>query len=65
MWADLAMGRATEVDHLNGEIVRLAESCGAVAPLNKRVVELVHEVERVGRGSPKLAADALWQALQA
>jgi 2-dehydropantoate 2-reductase len=63
MWDDLAKGRLTEVDQLNGEIVRLAASCGGDAPLNRRVVDLVHEVERNGRGSPKLTADALWLAL--
>ncbi len=63
MWEDLSKGRLTEVDYLNGEIVRLAESCGAEAPLNRRVVEIVHEVEKEGRGSPKLSADALWRRL--
>jgi 2-dehydropantoate 2-reductase len=63
MWDDVTRGRATEVDYLNGEIVRTAEACGAAAPLNRRVVELVHEVERRGAGSPKMSADALWAAL--
>jgi 2-dehydropantoate 2-reductase len=63
MWQDLANGRATEVDFLNGEIVALAEEVGAQAPLNRRIVELVHEVERAGRGSPALSPDALGRAL--
>jgi len=58
MWEDLARGRPTEVDFLNGEIVRLGD-----APLNRRIVELVHAAE--GHGSPALAADALWSALHA
>ncbi|MDB4933737.1 MAG: 2-dehydropantoate 2-reductase [Labilithrix sp.] len=65
MWEDLSRGRPTEVDHLNGEIVRLAESCGAKAPLNARMVALVHEAEKAAAGSPKLSADALWSALTA
>jgi 2-dehydropantoate 2-reductase len=65
MWEDLERRRPTEVDFLNGEIVRLADNCGAQAPLNRRVVELVHEVEKRGEGSPKLAAEALWRALSA
>jgi 2-dehydropantoate 2-reductase len=65
MWEDLSRGRLTEVDELNGEIVRIAERCGAEAPLNRRIVELVHEVERAGMGSPKLGPDALWAALHA
>ncbi len=63
MWEDLSKRRLTEVDYLNGEIVRLAESCGAAAPLNRRIVDIVHEVEKEGRGSPKLSADALWRRL--
>lgn len=63
MWEDLVRGRATEVDYLNGEIVRLAASAGADAPLNARIVELVHDAERAGRGSPKTSAEALWSAL--
>jgi len=45
MWEDLQRGRRTEVDFLNGEVVRLAESVGTTAPLNRRIVELVHEAE--------------------
>jgi 2-dehydropantoate 2-reductase len=63
MWEDLTRGRPTEVDYLNGEIVRLAASCGAKAPLNARMVEIVHDAERRAAGSPKLDADALWSAL--
>lgn len=65
MWEDLTRGRPTEVDYLNGEIVRLAEKVGAEAPFNRRVVQLVHEAEAAGAGSPELDADALWAALTA
>jgi 2-dehydropantoate 2-reductase len=64
MWEDLARGRLTEVEYLNGEIVRLAESRGIDAPLNRRIVELVHEAERAGRGSPRMSADAMRAALR-
>ncbi len=63
MWQDVSRGRLTEVDYLNGEIVRLAASCGARAPFNQRIVELIHDVEKKGEGSPKLSADALWEQL--
>ena len=63
MWEDLSRGRPTEVDWLNGEIVRLAASCGARAPLNARMVEIVHEAEKRRAGSPKLSADELWASL--
>lgn len=65
MWEDLDKRRATEVDHLNGEIVALAERHRVDAPYNRRIVELVHAAERAGAGSPRMTADALWTALRA
>lgn len=50
---DLDRGRPTEVDFINGEIVRLAETCGGQAPYNAAVVELVHELERIGGALPR------------
>jgi 2-dehydropantoate 2-reductase len=41
-------GRPTEIDYLNGEIVRLGAEVGSPTPLNAVLVELVHEVERSG-----------------
>ena len=38
---DLALGRATEVDALCGEVVRLARAHGLAAPLNERIAALV------------------------
>ena len=40
---DLAAGRATEIDALSGEIVRLAHSLGRQAPLNARMLSLVQD----------------------
>lgn len=65
MWEDLTKGRLTEVDYLNGEIVRLAERTDVDAPLNRRIVELVHEAERSRAGSPRLSPDDLWAAMHA
>jgi 2-dehydropantoate 2-reductase len=45
MWEDLAAGRPTEVDHLNGAVVSLAASVGAKAPVNQAIVDLVHAAE--------------------
>jgi len=42
---DLATGRITEVDYLNGELVALAESLGRAAPINRKIVELVRAAE--------------------
>lgn len=63
MWEDLSRGRDTEVEQLNGEVVRLAERTGVDAPVNRRVVALVHEVEAKRAGSPNLSAEALASAL--
>ncbi len=41
----LDAGRRTDVDWLNGEIVRLAGRHGLTAPVNRRLVELVNEAE--------------------
>ena len=49
MWEDLQAGRATEIDWLNGEVVRLAASLGRTAPVNGRLVALVREAEKGGR----------------
>jgi 2-dehydropantoate 2-reductase len=38
--------RPSEIDYINGEFVRLAESSGIEAPLNKKLTEMVHVVER-------------------
>lgn len=42
---DLAAGRPTEIDYLNGEVVRLARSLGRPAPVNAAIVELVKQAE--------------------
>ena len=38
-------GKLSEIDYLNGEIVRLASSNNLKAPLNAKMVELIHQVE--------------------
>jgi len=40
--------RASEIDYINGEFVRLAQEFKAEAPLNKILVKLVHQVEETG-----------------
>lgn len=42
---DFAAGRDTEIDYLNGEVVRLAERHGMDAPVNRAIVELVRQRE--------------------
>ena len=42
---DLAAGRETEIDYLNGEVVKLARSLKREAPVNSAIVELVKQRE--------------------
>jgi 2-dehydropantoate 2-reductase len=41
--------RVSEIDYINGEFVYLARQQNAHAPLNKKLVEMVHEVEKTKR----------------
>ncbi len=63
MWEDLEHGRRTEVDFLNGEIVRLAERLGRSAPVNARLVALIRDAENGGRR--KWSGDELHEELAA
>jgi 2-dehydropantoate 2-reductase len=54
MWEDLQRGRRTEVDYLQGVIVRTAAQHGLTAPLAQRVMAQVRQAEAAGRGSPGL-----------
>jgi len=38
--------RSSEIDYINGEFVNLAEENNLKAPLNKKLVEMVHSVEK-------------------
>lgn len=49
MWEDLQRHRPTEVDAINGEIVRIAQAHGLAAPINTKLVELIHQAERAPR----------------
>lgn len=61
MWEDLEAGRTTEVDWLNGEVVRLAAAHGLPAPVNARLVELIRAAERGGKRD--WGGEELWAAL--
>jgi 2-dehydropantoate 2-reductase len=42
-------GARTEIDHLAGAVVEAASGTGVHVPVNRAMVNLVHEVERTGR----------------
>jgi len=49
---DLAAGRRTEVDYINGELVTLADRIGVDAPINRKIVDLVRRAEAGGEPWP-------------
>ena len=48
----LRRGQPTEIDFLNGAVVREAAAAGLDAPVNRALTALVHEVERGGTSLP-------------
>jgi 2-dehydropantoate 2-reductase len=64
MWEDLQRGRRTEVDYLQGVIVRTAAQHGLAAPLAQRVMSRVQQAEAAGGGSPGLTVQEIrgWRA---
>jgi 2-dehydropantoate 2-reductase len=62
MWEDLQAGRRTEVDYINGAVLKLATAIGRDAPYNRRIVELIRRAEE---GGSAWSGDALLAQLQA
>ena len=56
---DLQRGRTTEIDFINGAVVRLAESLNLDAPVNRAVVAEIKRAEQAASGSPALSASEL------
>ncbi|MCH7393525.1 2-dehydropantoate 2-reductase [Acinetobacter dispersus] len=46
---DLAAGRATEIDWINGEIVNLATQLNLQAPINSKLIQLVKQAENISK----------------
>jgi 2-dehydropantoate 2-reductase len=63
MWEDLQRGRRTEIDHLQGLIVALADKHGLKAPLSAATVALIRKAEQAGAGSPGLTPDMVRAAV--
>ena len=49
---DLALGRPTEIESLNGFVVRRGQALGVPTPVNRTLQALVGLVEQAGRPSP-------------
>lgn len=57
MWEDLERRRRTEIDELQGAIVRLGATVGVATPIAEGIVEQVKAAEAAGNGSPRLLPD--------
>lgn len=62
---DLEAGKATEIDTLNGEIVRIAKQHGQPHRVNEFVVGEVKRLEAAGPARRYLSASEVWQAVRA
>lgn len=58
MLEDLVLRRLTEVDHLQGAIVRIAQSHGLAAPLSDNILRLIKDAESAAAGPPCLKPEA-------
>jgi len=45
MAQDVAKGRPTEIDHMNGSVVARGRARGVPTPVSEAVVEVMHEVD--------------------
>lgn len=59
MWDDLERRRPTEIDDLQGEILKLAATHGVDVPATRAVVAAVKTAEKARAGSPHLAPEAV------
>ena len=59
MQDDFDAGRLTEIDELQGAIIRLGDNMGRPTPIAQRVYDLVRQAERAGAGSPRLTPAAV------
>jgi 2-dehydropantoate 2-reductase len=59
MWDDLERRKPTEIDYIQGEIVRLAGRHGLAAPLCERVMGLIKAAEAARQGPSHLAPEAV------
>lgn len=62
MLDDLEMGRRSEIDYLQGEVVKLAKETGQSAPYNQKILELINQAFLKGV-SPNLSGTDLCKEL--
>ncbi|WP_100641689.1 2-dehydropantoate 2-reductase [Alteromonas facilis] len=60
MWWDINAGRKTEIEFLNGAVLRNAERLGIDCPVNAKVVDMIHEAEASNNGKDSISACDLY-----
>jgi len=60
---DLMEGRRTEIDALQGEVVRMGAELGLPTPINEMVLDVVRTAELAREGMPNLTPKALRQEI--
>ena len=63
MAQDLMAGRRTEIDALQGQVVRMGARHGVPTPISAMVVDVVETAELAGQGLPNLPVSALRAAI--
>ena len=61
---DLERGNKTEIDYINGVIVREGKRIGLDTPINRRVVEMVKEIEKGSRRMSPENLSEMWDRVQ-
>jgi len=64
MWWDLSQRKRTEIDYLNGALVKEGEALGIECPANRQLVEMIRQAER-GERQPGISAEELLKMLKA
>jgi len=65
MYEDFALGRKTEIDYLNGEVVALAKEYNIPSPINTNIIKLIKAAEAKNEGSPAISGKALLNLMTA
>lgn len=63
MWWDLQQGRVTEIEYLNGAVVRYAQQAGLPCGVNQAVVNMIHAREQKKDTEAAITAEDLYTAV--
>ncbi len=61
MWWDLSQGKKTEIDYLNGAIVKAAEAFKITCPANENIIHLIKTIENSEEQNEGISASTLFK----